>query len=153
METLKQNAKISTVLLSIAICTWLLSLALPAEEHVGYGIIFLLLGWGYILDLKFAWFANIFILIAFRFVKNDKYRSGLWFSTLALITSLQTLFMSSIMGSIDDNPRPPVWEIGYYVWELSFILMILFSLYLLWQQKKAPPTTPLPLISENGASI
>ena len=144
MELPKHQPEIADNLMKIIYGTWFLSLILPTEGWTP-GIVFLFIGWIGMFGANFAWLANMFILMAHIQMRAGYYLSSLRIGIFAFLVSLQSLFTKNIGIDITEKP---VWGIGYYVWELSFVLLILFSYYLLRQQKKTLTGASLPLTSE-----
>lgn len=98
-----------------SVILYAIAMFLPAVVmHTGigidiyYGYSVLLTGWMDLIEINPAWLANIFYWMAVRSTKN-----GLTYSTIGLMLSLLSFLTARQL------------LIGYYIWELSFVFLLL----------------------------
>ncbi len=83
-------------------------------------------GWVGIFIPNFAWFANIFWLAALLFSVAKKYKTSLVLFATGFIIGLQSFFPMSWPaneGGVGPDVVVQYLGLGFYVWELSFVLM------------------------------
>lgn len=87
------------------------------------GLEMFLAGWLGPADNIFAWYANLFGLIAFVMSLKGRYVAGILNSVIAIVLGSQSLFLSKI-GWIEH-----VYNIGigFFVWESCFVLIFFYS--------------------------
>ncbi len=112
-----------------------------SESMMGYYI--LLTGAFGVLMGSFAWFANIFFLIAAVTYSHRNYTYARAFAFGALAVGLQSIFLTEVPrneGGVDnfvvDHFGP-----GFYIWMLSFATLLLASAYEYHQCKKSSGNT------------
>jgi hypothetical protein len=127
----------NTYLLPV-IALYIASLCLPAAVLSGgisvTGLDIFLVGWGGIVVLLVAWYANIFGIAAFAFAYFKKEKVTFICSVIAFILGLQSYFWSHFN-------LPKEWgldylTIGFYLWELSFLVLSIHSFLQLRKNKK-----------------
>lgn len=139
--------KTAKILFSFALAAWLYSLTLPciiykhapsADEYGGW---LLLIGEFGIFSGMFAWYANLSALCAVIALKSGSYKEALNVSILSFIISLQSFGFKEKW--LDEGGAKKLivdhLGIGFYIWELSFILLVASCwLYLLHSNKNKP---------------
>jgi hypothetical protein len=130
------NAK---YLLRAAVFSYVAALTAPgyyvATEHIDssfhpvYGYSILLFGWAGILAGQFAWYANILFFPIAGAIRSQKFRTGAVCSFAAFALGLQTLALHSYLYDFELGRREIVAGpgMGFYLWELSFLLLIAYS--------------------------
>lgn len=109
---------------------YVLSLALPGIIYQGgvssdFGFVLLLQGWLGIFIGQFAWYANVLALLSFKAIRNNKPVRGSFFALTAFILGLQSFLF--LQKPLDEGVSS--WHnvdhlgIGFYVWELSFLVL------------------------------
>lgn len=122
----------------LALLAYILSLAIPAfgDFHTGmYGFTVLYAGWLGLITGMYAWLSNIFILVGFVFSFFKAYWLGLITSFAAVLVGLQSLAFDWYSGGFQSYVAPvPFYlsfkqlSVGFYFWEMSFILLFVFCL-------------------------
>ncbi|MGZ6480223.1 MAG: hypothetical protein ACXWQE_13020 [Bdellovibrionales bacterium] len=132
-----QTQRNERIILYWAVGLFAISCVLPAlmcEETEAYkslsGFWLLLFGWMGVGQAMFAWFANPLGALGAVFLILGKYRNSVIVELLAVVLGLQTFFLSHVPGGEADGSgityiaHPGA---GFYCWELSFILVALYS--------------------------
>jgi hypothetical protein len=94
------------------------------------GFWILTMGWLGIFGGMIAWYANIFGLVAFIASTKKKYKTGFINSIIAFMLGLQSFNFHTLYqneGGVN-NLIVDHLGIGFYVWEASFAILVLFCL-------------------------
>ena len=102
----------------------------PGDTWTGWA--YLLFGWMGILGLVIAWYANPLYIFSVVLLLLKKYKEAFILLVISIIISLQTIyffFMKEIPTGVPVyglNRMVP--NIGFYLWELSFIILCAHAL-------------------------
>ncbi len=132
--------KIETFLY-VGIILFIGAMFLPAivdDTGTSLGYQILLIGWlAYIVFniswvSNIAWLANVFYIFGFMFAGLMMYKTGMVLSAIAFIVGLQSY---SFTEYTVDGPIIKVHYlgIGFYAWEFSFILTMIYCLILVYR--------------------
>jgi hypothetical protein len=117
------------------ILLWTISLALPGVIKNGGsqisepGFIFLMIGWGGLIQGIFSWYANPLAFIAVRALFSNNFQKAVVCSLLSIPLALQALlFQGEQIGYIDSTGPFGVLSYGYYLWVLSLVYLSVLCL-------------------------
>jgi hypothetical protein len=132
----------------LALLAYTLSLAIPAfgDFQTGmFGFTVLYAGWLGLIMGMYAWLSNIFILVGLIFSFFKAYWFGLMTSITAILIGLQSFAFDWYSRGFEPyDAQGPFYlslkqlSIGFYLWELSFILLFLFCLSKILPKKFLP---------------
>ena len=113
------------LLYCISIILYLISLTQNAfllnNEDENYGYLALIFGFYVVFDTGFSWLANFLIVFSWLFKHKG---TSLYYSLSALILGVSFLFIDEIvMGTNNKYGKITDYDIGYYLWILSFLMM------------------------------
>ncbi len=132
MKQEKYNNPVPIIIISIAI--YICSLFLPAgfqgNGHIAFGYYLLLIGWAGIIFGCFAWLANILYAISILLLLNNSFKRASYFLAASILVGLQ-----SFNGIPIDYERTSPPGIAFYVWELSFIILFIYTLLQLLKKR------------------
>lgn len=152
---MKSIARNKWIVTSTVTVFYLLSLFLPAftteilqsgsadvvaSTRTWHGSEVLLLGWAAVFDGSIAWYANI-ILIAALALYLASSRLCFAFSFVALFIALTAFLYQEIWNDGDSPQFMASYEIGFYLWLLSFVLLFIASLLTHPDRAKPASTT------------
>lgn len=133
MNIFKSKNKHNSLFLIISIVLFLLSLTQNAfyvnDKEEYYGFLVLIYGFFGVFDFGsgVSWLANVLILISWGL--NQK-RISLYLSLCALTLGLSFLaFDEILMGTNDKYGKITQYDLGYYLWILSFLIMAIGNLF------------------------
>jgi hypothetical protein len=114
----------------VACCCPSLYFVTSADEHFSrFGFVLLLIGWSGVFAGQFAWFANLFLFLAWIFILC---RLWLTAAVIALLGILIALDTRALLGQILDADEGGVNKmhvesigIGFYIWLGSMIITLL----------------------------
>ncbi|WP_296318724.1 hypothetical protein [Winogradskyella sp.] len=93
------------------------------EEQSYYGFSLLIFGFYAVFDSGFSWLANILIVLSWG-LRHKKY--SIYISLLALVLAISFLFCKEIvMGTNNTYGTITGYDVGYYLWALSFLAMLI----------------------------
>lgn len=125
-----------------AIVLYLISLLLPGfggltshqiyDAKSGYQI--LIEGWEGITIGIFAWCSNLFFALSLLFILYKRYKEAFNCAVIGFLIGLQSFLIGSYPIQ-DDTVTIDHLLVGYYVWELSFIFLSIYS-YLKYKENK-----------------
>jgi hypothetical protein len=104
----------------------------------------------------FAWYSNVFVLIAFVLAKLGSFKKGLVLSLAAFLLGLQALSLHAVptdfgnfdVGACDyalQTGRLPLCApvdhlgVGYYIWLSSFLILSLFCYLTIRSRRTVAP--------------
>lgn len=123
---------IRTSLLLITLATYLVSLLLPAlhgDGNQNMGLVLLLLGWFQMVDGQcMAWLANPIYAVGVLLFIRDKFKAAAILSLLSCLVGLDTFRATHLSSAVRDFPITSIGS-AFFVWEISFVLLGLASIY------------------------
>jgi hypothetical protein len=131
------------LVLIIAVAAFVYSLFLPGivvgdrgQTTVTIGYFVLSIGWLGIFDGIVSWYGNPIALAAIILANTKNKTIGSIFSTVAVVFGLQALLYQGTKISYGDSDGPfGILGVGYYIWEASLALILLYTLVKYFQNK------------------
>jgi len=115
-ESLFYYASVILYLISLTQNSFMLN-----NEEGHYGYLALIFGFYAVFDTGISWLANFLIIFSWLFRHK---KASLYFSLSALILGVSFLLIDEIvMGTNNKYGKITGYDIGYYFWILSFLVM------------------------------
>lgn len=116
---------------------------MPTEDYFFGSLFCLLFGWagilfheGFLKVYFLAWYSNITYVFAIRSLMKDKYKCFLTWSSITFGLSLLFEFCHEIIIDEAGHTQMITMAAGYYLWVVSFFVLFIGGIYILFIQKK-----------------
>ena len=83
----------------------------------------------------FVWSANFWYLLSLFFTKNKKYKEAIIFSIIATLISISFMLWKEVLWSESGSTASILsLEIGYFLWVISMIILLVNSILLFYKK-------------------
>ncbi len=130
---LKKIAENYLVLISLIlyIVSLFMTAAVATNGEIINGLFLLLFGWAGIIAGVIAWYANPLYIISIILLLCKKYKAALILLVISVVIALQS-FIGIPMENFYNQGTPST---GFYLWELSFIIVTIHTLKMFLSEK------------------